>query len=201
MEWLKVTDDGKVELVDEEIKLVPELQEMTTLAYNKQPGDKEGRNRYRLIQELRYMYLAYSLKGPYRDYSEKERLAQARIDCSFPEEWKESEQLIALIKKYTEANPNKTMRLLLTANKTLDKIREYLDAVDLKEKNKAGVLVNDPQTIMKTLKELPSVAQTIEELERQARTDTIRKVGTKGDHDLGWQGLTEQRNDTRPSAD
>jgi hypothetical protein len=186
MEWIKINDNGEVELVSEEIRLVPEMEVVFTLSYNRGPKDNEGRKRYRLKSELRYMYLAYSHKSPYKDYTEVERIAQAKLDCYFPENWEESKELQLLINRYTIASPNKITRLLHTAERTVDKLRTFLESINLDERNETGNLVHTTASVLKTLSELPSVAQTLTELERQARTDTIQRVGSKGDHQLGW---------------
>lgn len=191
MEWIKINEDGEVELLMEEVKLVPELVAMNTRAYNKAAGDHEGRLKKRVKQELKYLYLAYSLKSPYKDYSSKERIEEARKDCNFPEGWEESEELKLLIHKYTKANPSRITRLLHTAENTVDKLRDFLDEIDLSQKDEYGKLVHTTASVLKTLEQLPAVAQTLAELERQSRTDIIHNTKTRGDQELGWMASTK----------
>lgn len=187
MEWLRFDENEEVQLVAEEVKLVPELQAINTLAYNKQEGDHQGRNRVRAKQELKYLYLTYSMRSPYRDYSDDEREQQARIDCNFNEKWKPSSELEALIKKYKEGTPNKIARLLTTVKKFLDKFEKHLNEIDLNERNSSsGAVIHSPKSIMETLERLPRLAETLQELENQVKLGTIATVRSKGDHELGW---------------
>lgn len=187
MDWIKINDEGEIEFVSEEVKLVPEIQALQALNYNKQKGDLDGRKRYRAKNELKYLYLTYSSKSPYRDYTELERINQAKEDCKFPDTWVESPELKALIPKYLKGTKNKITRSIDTINKFLDKFDLHLNNINLDERNLSGGLIHNPKAIMQTLEELPDLALKLAELERQARTDTVQKAsGSKGDHELGW---------------
>lgn len=181
MDWLKVNDAGEIEFVTDEVKLVPEMKSLLAKSY-----DKKGRAK----QELMYLFLAYSYKSPYKDYSEQERLQQAKLDCHFPNEWEESTELKLLIPKFKLGTTNRASRLLGTVVKFLDKFENHLNSINLDERTAAGGLVHSAKNIMDTLKQLPGMAETLTELERQARTDIVKKVSSKGDHELGW--ITKQ---------
>lgn len=191
MDWFKINAEGEIEFVAEEVKLVPELQTLLSLKYNKGPKDHDGRKKYKALEELRYMTLAYSPKSPYKDYSEQERIAEAKLDCNFPPDWKESEELKALIPKYLKGTISKTTRSLKTTERFLEKFEKHLNDVDLNERNAGGGLIHDPAKIMNTLKALPDFLITIHELERQARMDVIASPKSKGDHELGWMATNK----------
>lgn len=186
MEWLKINGGGEIEFASEEIKLVPEVQALLALKYNKAKGDLDGRRRYRALAELKYLYLAYSSKGPYTDYSEAERFEEAKKDCQFPADWVESPELIALLPKFLKGNTSKIERLLRTAEKFLDKLEDHLNSLDLKERKDDGTYINKPKEIIDALKQLPSLAQILQDLERQIRSGTIGVPTSKGDHEIGW---------------
>lgn len=192
MEWLKVTEDGNVEFVSEEVKLVPEIQALLTLKYNKDKGDNSGRKRSRGLDELRYMYLSYSPKSPYRDYSEEERAEEAKKDCGFPPDWQESTELKLAIAKFSKGSVSKVGRLLATVNKFLEKFEKHLNTIDLNERNNNGGLIHDPAKILSTLSQLPKTAQTIQELEQQIKLGHVGTPKSKGDHELGWMAMSEQ---------
>lgn len=192
MEWIKLNAEGEIEFVSEEVKLVPEVQALLTLKYNKGPKDMDGRKKYRAMNELKYMYLAYSPKSPYKDYYEKERFEEARVDCGLVKEWKEPEELKALIPKYLKGTVSKVTRSLGTAERFLEKFEIYLNGIDLNERKASGDTVHDPKNIMMTLKQLPDFLNTIQDLERQARMDTIATPKTKGDHELGWMAMDKR---------
>jgi len=192
MEWLKITDDGEVELNMEEVKLVPELQPLLTLNYNKQPGDKDGRKKYRLKTELKYLYLMYSPRSPYANFSEAERLAEAKSDCGLHVSWEESKELKDLVPKYFKANQPKAARLLETVRRFIDKFEIHLNRIDLDERNAAGGLIHSPKAVMETLERMPRLAETLQELENQVKSGIIVKTSSKGDHELGWMNKTNK---------
>ncbi len=194
MEWLKVNEDtGDVEFATEEIGLIPEMAVLKTLNYNKAPGDIDGRKRFRGKEELRYMYLVYSPMSGYRDYSEEERMAEAKIDCKFKADWKPGEELKTAINKYIKGSVNKVGRSLKTAEKFLERLEGHLENIDLNERNASGGLVHDPAKIMNTLKQLPDFLITLQELERQSRLGIMASPKTKGDHELGWMALPQPK--------
>lgn len=196
MEWLKLNNDGEIEFNSEECKLVPEVQTLLSLKYNKGPKDHDGRKRYKALEELKYLYLAYSPKSPYKDFYEDERIQEARIDCNFPKEWKESEELKACIAKYKKGSVSKITRSLNTVEKFLEKFEIHLNNIQLDERNAGGGLVHDPAKVMTTLGKLPDFLTTIQELERAAKNDIIAAPKSKGDHELGWMALN--KNNTKP---
>jgi hypothetical protein len=198
MEWININAEGEVEFVSDEIKLVPEVQALLALKYNKGKGDADGRKKSRAMAELKYMRLAYSPRSPYSDYSEHERIEEAKKDCEFPEGWTESPEFAAALPKYLKGAPNKIERLLRTTEKFLDKFENHLNSLDLSEKKESGEYVNKPGDIIKTLQQLPALAQTLQELERQVRQGSVGVPKSRGDHETGWldgSELDKDRND------
>lgn len=189
MEWLEFDEDGIVRPVADEIRLVPELQVISTLVYNRGPKDSSGRKKYRLLNELKYLYLVYSPKSPYKDYSPTDRLQEAISDCNFTPDWKPSKELNALIARYNAATPNRIMRLLKTTEDFIDKFDKHLRNIDLDERNAAQGLVHKATDIMGTLERLPRLSETLFELEKQARVGVVTKVTSKGDHEVGLMAL------------
>jgi hypothetical protein len=203
MEWLKINQEGIVEFASEEIKLVPEVQALLALKYNKQKGDLDGRKRYRALAELKYVYLAYSSKSPYSDYSEQERLEEAKLDCELAADWIESDELKAVVLKYQKGSMSKIERLLRTAEKVIDKLDIHLNSVDLAEKKENGEYVNKPKEIIDTLKQLPALAQTLQNLEQQVKRGVVGTMTAKGDQEPGWMDGSENnmRSDDREDSD
>ncbi len=201
MDWLRLNDEGEIEFVSEEIKLVPELQTLLALKYNKGKGDQDGRKRYRALNELKYLYLVYSNKSPYKDYSDADRLQEAKLDCNFSQDWEESTELKLLIPKFLKGNQSKLARLLTTTEKVLDKLDGYFNSINLEEKNDKGDYVNDPKKVMDALKQLPGLAQTLQELEQQVKVGVVGNPRSKGDHTLGWMADTKQPKKTKAKED
>jgi len=192
MDWLKINNDGDLEFVMEEVKLVPEVQALLTLKYNKDTkGDMDGRKKLKALNELRYVYLVYSPKSPYRDYSEKERLEEAKKDCNFSEFWVESPELKLVIEKFLKGSVNRTTRSVKIIEKFLDRFETHLEGIDLDERTATQALVHNPKSIMQTLQELPSFLKTLQELEQQSKLGIVSTPTSKGDHELGWMAMNK----------
>lgn len=193
MEWLKINEEGEIEFVAEEVKLVPEVQALLALAYNKGTGDFEGRKKLRARKEIKYLYLAYSFKSPYKDYNETERIAEAKTDCGFDAVWQESKELKALVPKFQKGNQSKVTRLLGTVERFIDKFEKHLNDIRLDERTPAGGLVHSAKAIMETLERLPRFAETLQELEQQAKSGVIVKTTSRGDQEVGWMATPNSK--------
>jgi hypothetical protein len=193
MEWLRLNEEGEIEFVMEEVKLVPEVLTLLQWPYNKgYKGDTQGRKRLRAMAELKYMYLMYSPKSPYQEaYSEKERLEESKKDAGFSEHWIESEELQTLIKKYVKASVNRITRSKKIVERFLEKFEAHLESIDLNERTMNEGLVHKPGEIMKTLQELPRFLTTMQELEHQSRLGMVAAPTSKGDHELGWMAMNK----------
>lgn len=193
MDWLKLNEEGEVEFIMEEVKLVPEIQTLLQWNYNKgYKGDIQGRKRTRALAEMKYMYLNYSPKSPYREaYTEKERYDEAKKDTGFSEHWVESEELKALIVKYTKGTTSRVTKSLRLVERFLEKFETHLENIDLNERTANEGMVHKPSDIMKTLQELPRFLATLQELEQQSRIGIVSTPTSKGDHELGWMAITK----------
>lgn len=198
MDWLKINNNGDLEFVMEEVKLVPEIQALLTLKYNKDTkGDMDGRKKLKALNELRYMYLVHSPKSPYRDYSEKERTEEAKKDCNLSEHWVESPELKLVITKFLKGVENRTTRSVKLIERFLEKFENHLENIDLNERTAAGGVVHDPSKVMATLKNLPSFLITLQELEQQSKLGIVSTPTSKGDHELGWMAMNKDTGKVR----
>lgn len=198
MEWCRINEDGEIEFNSEEVKLVPEVKAILAVNYNKgMKGDSSGREKLRAKTEVKYLYLRYSNKSPYRDYDEKEQIEEAKKDCGFSEHWVESPELQALIPKFIKGNTSIEERALNTAKKFLQKFENHLNDITLDERNASGGLVHDPGKIMKTLEQLPSFLLKIGEFQRQISQGTVANPTSKGDHEIGWMAMGDHNDGQR----
>lgn len=191
---VRVDDDGEVIGIEDEYKVMPEFKALWTLDYNKGPRDHDGRKRLRAKSELLYMWSMYSPRTPYRDYSEKDREEQSREDSSLPPEWEPSKELSVAIEKYKKCTETRFYKLLLGAEKAIDKVRDYLNTVDLTQTTSGGSLVNHPTDVMRVISDLPKMAAALKSLEEQAKYDIVSTSKSKGDHEVGWMAISEENN-------
>jgi hypothetical protein len=73
MQLFHLNSDYEVEPEKDTIMLVPEFAALWTLVYNKQEGDRNGRNRNRARAELVYLYFKNDYRSEYSQLSDAER--------------------------------------------------------------------------------------------------------------------------------
>lgn len=191
MKLTKIDDNGNVTGITDEFRSMPEFRTIWTLEYNKGKGDHDGRKRDRAKAELLYVEYMYNPKTPYRDYSEKDREEQARLDTGLTGDWEPSKELLSVIKKYKDSVTTRFYKLLTAAENAIDKIRNYLDTVDLTKETSSGNLVNHPTDVIKVLSDLPKLATALKALQEQAKYDLVSSSKTKGDHEVGWMAIKD----------
>lgn len=183
---LTITETGEVKFAQEEGALIPVYIPLTTLKYNKQPGDSDGKKRLRLQQELIYVWFMYSTKSIYKEYSEKERREEALLTAGLPSNFQESPELKAFIAKYKELNESRILKLTMAAEKAIDKLREYFETMDFTLKTDTGALVNKPSEVIRAIVELDKVATGLEKLAQRQRNEVKEGSTNRGNQEDGW---------------
>lgn len=188
-------ETGEVEFSDEALALEV-VKTLRSLNYNKQEGDADGRKRERIKREKRYVWFMYHPLTPYREYSEKEKLIEAKLEAKLPDDWVPSSELVAFIAEYIKHTKTRILRLLDSAEKAVDKVRIYLETVDLSERTAAGGIVNHPTDVIKLISDLPKAAQSLQELQLQAKSHLLAPAKkSRGDAEIGW--IMEEKQEER----
>jgi hypothetical protein len=180
-------ETSEIELGTDSVELLEAYRTINSLNYNKQPGDTEGRKRTRVKTELKYVYLMYHPRTLYREYSEEEKHFEAKMESKLPENWVPSTELELFIAAYRKHSKPRVEKLLDAAEKAIDKVRIYLETVNFSERTAGGAIVNHPGDILKLISDLPKTAQSLQELQQQAKSHLIAPATkSRGDQQMGW---------------
>lgn len=183
---LKISPDGEFEgFEDNEVTQMPEFKAMLSLNYNKQPGDIDGRKRSRAHKEFLYLFYRRDPRSAYREYEDKDREEESKLTAGLPSDWLPSPEFRAVEQKYLSCVTTRYMKLLNAAEKAVDKVRSFLDTVDLTERTTSGSFVVSPKQIIEVIENLPKVAAGLKQLQEQAAYNQV-STKSRGDKEIGW---------------
>lgn len=180
--------EGYLELDEPNILLVNEFKELWDYKRNKKgkwkKGDFSGYNRNRAFAEFTYIFLMSDWKSPYANYSEEEKQRAAFIDSGLDSSDIDSE-VIAAMKKYEEIQDTRTLKLLKSAYRAVDELRNFFDTVNLQEFDEQGRPVHSSNILMRNLKDLGDLVKSLESLENKVKKELEEETGIRGDNERG----------------
>lgn len=166
---------GSLRLNTHEILLVKEFEALWDLDRNKCSEDPTGKKRLRAWKEFKYIWLFADWKSPYQQYLEMEKHKAAMNDSGLTgEEWNDS-LFRAAVRKYIEIkDSSRILSLIKTAFRTLEKMRVFLDNIDLDERDST---TNKPiwkgKDILDNIASIGTMADKLKELELNYKKDVM----------------------------
>lgn len=166
---------GSLRLNTHEILLVKEFEALWDLDRNKCSEDPTGKKRLRAWKEFKYIWLFADWKSPYQQYLEMEKHKAAMNDSGLTEEeWNDS-LFRAAVRKYIEIkDSSRILSLIKTAFRTLEKMRVFLDNIDLDERDST---TNKPiwkgKDILDNIASISTMADKLKELELNYKKDVM----------------------------
>lgn len=160
----------------------PEL--LTLNVFRKLHRRDKSKDKSRFIQELGYIYFFADPRSDYQYLTDDNERSEAIIKGEgLPSTWKVDEQLQEAINYYKSFTP--TSALLLEDTKiAVDKLRKILRDIDLTKVDDKGRPVYTLNTIVATIKQVPSLVKDLDEAERTiakeiAQDDRVRGTAEK----------------------
>ena len=178
MQLFHLNSDYEVEPEKETIMLVPEFAALWTLVYNKQDGDRGGRQRLRARKELVYIYFRNDYRSEYSELSDVERNEASLDAADLPSDYPISSTLQRAIDKYTSIQETRELKLLNSAYGVIDKLRAYYDDIVISDANSKSVIDNIGKT--------GSVLAGLKKLEDQVRKQHGQDGKIRGGQDKGY---------------
>ena len=180
---------GSLNLNIHEILLVKEFDTLWNIDRNKCDEDDSGEKRLRAWREFKYIWLYADFKSPYFQYLEMEKHKAAMLDSGLSEDEFLDPDFRAAVKKYMEIiDSSRVLILIKTGYRTLEKLRVYLDEIDLDER--------DPQTqkpifkasdILSAIGSIGTMSDKLKELEEKYKKDLLEgKKSLRGDKEIAY---------------
>jgi hypothetical protein len=133
---------------------------------------KDTRDPEVFMRELAVIYFFADLRSPYNRCPEEERMGEILKDILYDlPDWKPDELFNQAVEKYKEMSFTPSMLSLEAAEKGIKAYRDYLNKVNLNERNEKGALVHSPTAIKGMIKDLPVLMKSYRELEMIVLSD------------------------------
>ena len=180
---------GSLELNVHEILLVKEFEMLWDKERNKCSEDPTGHLRLRTWKEFKYIWLFVDWKSPYQQYLESEKHQAALVDSGLTEEEWQDPVFRAAVRKYIEiVNSSRQLVLLKSAFRALEKLRVFLDNIDLDERDP---VTNKPvwkgKDVLDNLGAIGTMFDKLKEMELNYQKDLLtNKKKARGDHEEGF---------------
>lgn len=176
-------NNGILVLNDPSILLVNELGALLAPERNKTTKDKAGKNKDRAFREFKYIYLFIDWESPYFQFSEKERHDESLLDAKLTQEEFDDPIFREACKKYDKIqNSSKIAKLLKASYNMIDKITEYLDNVDLDERDPvSGKPIFKTKDVIMEIASASKLIDSINTLEIEFKKETEASGGLRGD--------------------
>lgn len=180
---------GSLELNTHEILLVKEFEALWDIDRNKCEEDPTGKKRLRVWKEFKYIWLFADWKSPYQQYLEMEKHNAAIEDSGLTDEEWQDPIFRAAIRKYIEIkDSSRILSLIKTAHRTLEKMRVFLDNIDLDERDP---MTNKPiwkgKDILDNIGSIGTMADRLHDLEEKYKKDLLENSKTlRGDREVAY---------------
>lgn len=180
---------GSLELNTHEILLVKEFEALWDKDRNKCKEDPTGNRRLRAWKEFKYIWLFADWKSPYQQFLEMEKHKAALEDSGLTEDEWNDQIFRAAVRKYIEIkDSSRILSLIKTAFRTLEKMRVFLDNIDLDERDP---VTNKPiwkgKDILDNIGSIGIMADRLKDLEETYKKDLLdSKKSIKGDRLIAY---------------
>jgi hypothetical protein len=180
-------DNGQLILEDESLLLVKEFEALIEPKRNITKIDKTGKQNTKAFKELKYIYLFFDWNSPYFAFSEQSRNKEALVDSKLSDEEYNDPLFREACRKYNEIqNSSLEVRMLKSAMNAVENQINYLDNVDLQERDPAtGKPIFKSKDLIPEIKGCKDIITSLRELEKQVKTGIEVASNLRGDVETG----------------
>ena len=179
--------NGDVTINDEAILTVREFAALMDIERNKTKNDKTGKKKERAFKEFKYMYLFIDGQSPYFQFPEQDRHLESLLDSGLtPEEYEDSLFKEACRKYDKLQNSSLEVRLLKAAMAAVENQINYLENVDLSERDPAtGKPIFKSKDLIAEIKGCKDIIVSLRDLELQVKKGENSETKLRGDVEQG----------------
>jgi len=169
---------NSVVIVSPEALVIPEF---------KQLWDRDtSKNKERAIKELSFIYFTCDYKSPYLASigQDKVRLIVSK-DFMKDSKYRPDIAVENAIEKYKALQATPSMRLLEASVRTIHNLTNYLETVDLQERDKNGKPIYKPADVTNSLKSIGGIVESLNKVRQQVEREQTSKGTLRGQRQKG----------------
>jgi len=141
----------------------------------------KAKDKEKAIKEFSYIYFSIDFKSPYVQSADA-GLAQDIVAKDFMKNarYKPDKDVVAAIDKYKELQETPSMRLLKAALKTVSNLTNYLETVNLHERDKNDKPIYKPNDLTSALKSIGPVIESLNKVKEQVEREVAQSATLRG---------------------
>lgn len=156
----------------------PEL--LTIRVFKKLHQRDKTKDKSKFIQELGYIYFFVDPRSDFQIYTdEDDRHKEILESMGLPSDWKVDKELKEAMNYYSSFKPVSAL-LLDDTRVAVNKLRTMLRNIDLEQVDDKGKPIYTLNTIVATIKQVPSLVKDLDEAERTITKEIIQNDKVRG---------------------
>ncbi|UCD06857.1 MAG: hypothetical protein JSW41_03385 [Candidatus Aenigmatarchaeota archaeon] len=186
--------DGKPVPTDDCLAMAS-MQALFTLAYNKGPGDHDGRKRVRGNKEMVYIYYMCDYRSEFENYPDTTRNEESLVAAGLPVDHPTSAELLQAMGEFSHhiRSGNVILGLLETARKSVHKVKDFFDQVNVTIEDTDKIDVIEKKTaivgkVMDNLGKIPKVIKDLNTIEEEVKKEVNHSSRIQGGAQKGRLG-------------
>jgi len=146
----------------------------------------ESKDKYTALREISYVYFFTDFKSPYVAALSPEILERTIAkDYLKDESYTPDAEVIAAIDKYRELQITPSMLLLKAAIKTVHNLTDYLENVDLQERDKNDKPIYKPNDITGALSKIGNIVESLQKVKENVEREIMHSAQLRGQRQKG----------------
>tara|TARA_R110002051_G_scaffold240975_1_gene301349 strand:+ start:1899 stop:2447 length:549 start_codon:yes stop_codon:yes gene_type:complete len=143
-------------------------------------------NKEKAIKELSFIYFTCDYKSPYLASmgTDRVRIVVSK-DFMKDAKYKPDDAVEEAIKKYKGLQFTPSMRLLEASIATIYNLTDYLENVDLQERDKNGKPIYKPTDVTNSLKSIGGIVESLNKVRHQVEREQTAKGSLRGQRQKG----------------
>lgn len=197
-----ISNDNEMDLNKEWLHLVPEFARVLHRRWFCE-GDADGRKKIMARRIFGYIYLMVDYASPLFTWEEDARRAEAMKMMQLTAADLDTDGVQDAYDKYQELVQESSVILksLKSVYSTIHKMQEYMDSIDFTKEDKQGKLQWTPAQAVKTIKDMNSMYDAVQQLERRVMEDLKKEANTiRGTATLGGREGKRKKEWTEASS-
>ena len=146
----------------------------------------KSKGKEKALREISYVYFLADFKSPYVSSLSPEILERTVAkDFLKDENYEPDSKVLAAIDKYRELQTTPSMLLLEASLKTVHNLTEYLQNVDLQERDKNDKPIYKPNDITGALSKIGNIVESLQKVKENVEREIMHTAKLRGQRQKG----------------
>lgn len=134
-----------------------------------------------VFMEMGYIYFVYDPRSDFMFIvDEEDRIPRVKEEIGVPDDWEPDPLIIKAINTYKLLITTVSTAAIDSSRKLIDKIKTYLDTIDLNEKDAKGSPVHTLSNITTTIKQIPGLVTDLYKAEKVLNSEIEENTKMRG---------------------